>query len=76
MVKHLQLLISDEKNCSIKVNNSLYWYIQIDVESFNFVGAIFLVCQFFTGSWDRNFVDWLLGGGGLEGKLTFIYYFI
>ena len=49
------------------------------VESFKFVEANFVVCRFFTGSWRRNFVDWLVWGGvrGVErkdnyGKVDFI----
>ena len=26
-----------------------------------------MVCQFLTGSWGRNFVDWV---GGVKGKIT------
>ena len=35
-------------------------------------GPIFVVCQFFTGSWGRKFVDYLVGEkeGGLKGKIT------
>lgn len=34
-----------------------------------------MVCQFFTGTWGRYFVDWLIGGGvgvgvGDEKKIT------
>ena len=40
------------------------------MESFKFARPIFVVCQFFTGSWRRNFVGWLVGGGGVKGKIT------
>ena len=29
-----------------------------------------MVCQFFTGSWGRHFVDWCGEGRGLKGKIT------
>ena len=41
-------------------------------------GPIFVVCQFFTGSLGRSFVDWLVGEGGVErkdnyGKVDFLF---
>ena len=46
----------------------------ITVESLKFVGPMFVVCQFFTGSLGRNFLDWLVGvkgeRGGVKDKIT------
>lgn len=42
--------------------NSIFIFINITAESFNFVGggAIFVDCLYFTGSWGRNILYFLI----------------
>ena len=52
------MLLENDKFHKLLWNHSNSW------------GPIFVVCQFFTGPWGRNFVDWLVGGGGLKRRIT------